>query len=282
MVNWNIFFAAHSSRSSNMYYIMDEMDPSFEEWESENVIESPNTPPVRKQTAARSSAAAAAPAALSSDAPNVSAARARTPSPNPQLPKQTPNKKNPEDDSLMPDSQNQQQQNVNQSQQQQNVNQSQQQNVNMNQNMNQQNVNQTQTQTPQQVNLNQQQQVNQLQELQSQVGDSKLEKSERQMNEQLFSPIIHFFAKSTNYDCMPPSVKLIVFDVDMPVKEAFAIATQNDLSFATLWDSQSGAIVGMITISDLIEILLDFRDKTNVIKDLIAQHNIRKWRGALW
>lgn len=51
-----------------------------------------------------------------------------------------------------------------------------------------------------------------------------------------------------------------------------------DISFASLWDSKSGELVGMLTVTDLIAILLHYHNKESVIKDLIAKESVRKWR----
>lgn len=96
---------------------------------------------------------------------------------------------------------------------------------------------------------------------------------------ELMQPIVDFYASRTNYDGMPISGKVFVFDIDLPVKEAFHVAAQNDLSFATLFDSKKGELVGMITVTDLMEIMLDFHDRTSVVQTLIDKQDIRKWRG---
>ena len=50
-----------------------------------------------------------------------------------------------------------------------------------------------------------------------------------------------------------------------------------DITFATLWDSKKQELVGMLTITDFIDILLHFHNKTNVIQEM-AEYQIRKWR----
>ncbi len=52
-----------------------------------------------------------------------------------------------------------------------------------------------------------------------------------------------------------------------------------DISFTTLWDSKEQQLVGMLTVTDLIDILLHYHDQTNVIKELISTNNIRQWRN---
>lgn len=43
----------------------------------------------------------------------------------------------------------------------------------------------------------------------------------------LVSPIIKFLKKHTCYDIMPSSTKVIVFDIDAKVKEAFKVAVES-------------------------------------------------------
>jgi hypothetical protein len=43
---------------------------------------------------------------------------------------------------------------------------------------------------------------------------------------ELSKPIIKFFKKHSAYDIMPSSTKVIVFDIDAKVKEAFSVAAE--------------------------------------------------------
>ncbi len=45
----------------------------------------------------------------------------------------------------------------------------------------------------------------------------------------LLQPIIKFYTAKRNYDCMPESGKVILFDIDLPVKDAFYAAATNGL-----------------------------------------------------
>lgn len=47
----------------------------------------------------------------------------------------------------------------------------------------------------------------------------------------LVSPIIKFLKKHTCYDVMPSSTKVIVFDIDAKVKEAFKVAVESSKFF---------------------------------------------------
>ncbi|KAL0483877.1 AMPK-gamma [Acrasis kona] len=95
---------------------------------------------------------------------------------------------------------------------------------------------------------------------------------------ELLSSVVSLFKKQTNYDCMPTSSKVMVFDMDLPIREAFSIAARNDIVFATLWDSTKSQLVGMLTVTDLIDLLIHFHDQTNVIQEIITHKRIREWR----
>jgi hypothetical protein len=49
------------------------------------------------------------------------------------------------------------------------------------------------------------------------------------IDEELLSPIVNFYKNQTNYDCMPMSCKVMVFDIDLPIREAFTIAARNGI-----------------------------------------------------
>uniref|UniRef100_A0A8B9KYQ2 Protein kinase, AMP-activated, gamma 3a non-catalytic subunit n=1 Tax=Astyanax mexicanus TaxID=7994 RepID=A0A8B9KYQ2_ASTMX len=57
------------------------------------------------------------------------------------------------------------------------------------------------------------------------------------------------------YDAIPTSCKLVVFDTTLPVKKAFFALVANGLRAAPLWDSKLQKFVGMLTITDFINIL---------------------------
>lgn len=43
------------------------------------------------------------------------------------------------------------------------------------------------------------------------------------------APVITFLKSRTAYDAMPVSSKIIIFDIDLPVKEAFVVAAENSI-----------------------------------------------------
>uniref|UniRef100_A0A8C5F4N3 Protein kinase, AMP-activated, gamma 3a non-catalytic subunit n=1 Tax=Gadus morhua TaxID=8049 RepID=A0A8C5F4N3_GADMO len=66
---------------------------------------------------------------------------------------------------------------------------------------------------------------------------------------------LNFMKSHTCYDAIPTSCKLVVFDTKLQVKKAFFALVANGLRAAPLWDSKLQRFVGMLTITDFINIL---------------------------
>ncbi|XP_074659072.1 uncharacterized protein LOC141911886 isoform X2 [Tubulanus polymorphus] len=108
------------------------------------------------------------------------------------------------------------------------------------------------------------------------------------------------FAKFTRahkcYDLIPTSSKLVVFDTQLNVKKAFFALVYNGVRAAPLWDSTSQHFVGMLTITDFINILQKYyksplaSDTTDAISgrspwqvkmEELEEHKIVTWKDAL-
>uniref|UniRef100_A0A670YL47 CBS domain-containing protein n=1 Tax=Pseudonaja textilis TaxID=8673 RepID=A0A670YL47_PSETE len=57
------------------------------------------------------------------------------------------------------------------------------------------------------------------------------------------------------YDAIPTSSKLVVFETTLQIKKAFLALVANGVRAAPLWDSKQQCFVGMLTITDFINIL---------------------------
>jgi len=91
----------------------------------------------------------------------------------------------------------------------------------------------------------------------------------------------NFLRSHTCYDIIPASGKSVVLDIDLSVKPAFHALEENGIKSAPLWDSTLHDYVGMITVSDFIDILLHFNKEptnTDSIFEELATHKIRTWR----
>ncbi|XP_036020617.1 5'-AMP-activated protein kinase subunit gamma-2 isoform X5 [Mus musculus] len=83
-----------------------------------------------------------------------------------------------------------------------------------------------------------------------------LEKLEFQEEEDSESGVYMRFMRSHKcYDIVPTSSKLVVFDTTLQVKKAFFALVANGVRAAPLWESKKQSFVGMLTITDFINIL---------------------------
>lgn len=80
------------------------------------------------------------------------------------------------------------------------------------------------------------------------------------------------------YDIIPTSSKLVVFDVSLQVKKAFFALVANGVRAAPLWDSKRQAFVGMLTITDFINILHRYYKSPLVQIYELEEHKIETWR----
>uniref|UniRef100_A0A8C2X174 Protein kinase, AMP-activated, gamma 3a non-catalytic subunit n=1 Tax=Cyclopterus lumpus TaxID=8103 RepID=A0A8C2X174_CYCLU len=66
---------------------------------------------------------------------------------------------------------------------------------------------------------------------------------------------MNFMKSHSCYDAIPTSCKLVIFDTKLQVRKAFYALVANGLRAAPLWDSKLQRFVGMLTITDFINIL---------------------------
>ena len=90
--------------------------------------------------------------------------------------------------------------------------------------------------------------------------------------------IKHFLKTHTCYDLVPQSGKVIVFDVDIPVKLCFYALVEHGVASAPLLDPATGRFVGMFTASDFIEIIRYFY-KRGSFTEAITDYSIHAWRA---
>lgn len=80
------------------------------------------------------------------------------------------------------------------------------------------------------------------------------------------------------YDLIPTSSKLVVFDTSLQVKKAFFALVTNGVRAAPLWDSKKQSFVGMLTITDFINILHRYYKSPMVQIYELEEHKIETWR----
>uniref|UniRef100_A0A3B4GAB3 5'-AMP-activated protein kinase subunit gamma-3-like n=1 Tax=Pundamilia nyererei TaxID=303518 RepID=A0A3B4GAB3_9CICH len=81
------------------------------------------------------------------------------------------------------------------------------------------------------------------------------------------------------YDAIPTSSKLVIFDTTLQVKKAFFALVANGVRAAPLWDSKLQCFVGMLTITDFINILHRYYKSPLVQIYELEDHKIETWRG---
>eukprot|EP00126_Sphaerothecum_destruens_P002918 Sdes_comp16323_c0_seq1m5686 len=80
------------------------------------------------------------------------------------------------------------------------------------------------------------------------------------------------------YDMLPISGKLVVFDTRLPVKKAFYALLQNDIRSAPLWCSKKQQFIGMLTITDFINILDRYYQKKPDNISELEEHQLASWK----
>ncbi|KAF7214977.1 5'-AMP-activated protein kinase subunit gamma-1 isoform X6 [Nothobranchius furzeri] len=90
---------------------------------------------------------------------------------------------------------------------------------------------------------------------------------------------LNFMKSHSCYDAIPISCKLVIFDTTLQVKKAFFALVANGLRAAPLWDSKLQRFVGMLTITDFINILHCYYKSPLVQMYGLESHKIETWRG---
>ncbi|XP_031413998.1 5'-AMP-activated protein kinase subunit gamma-3 isoform X5 [Clupea harengus] len=91
---------------------------------------------------------------------------------------------------------------------------------------------------------------------------------------------MNFMKKHCCYDAMPTSCKLVIFDTTLQVKKAFFALVANGLRAAPLWDNKLQRFVGMLTITDFINILHRYYTSPLVQIYELEEHKIETWRDV--
>ncbi|XP_045912855.1 5'-AMP-activated protein kinase subunit gamma-1 isoform X2 [Micropterus dolomieu] len=104
-------------------------------------------------------------------------------------------------------------------------------------------------------------------------------KQEIQKQEADATVYMNFMKSHSCYDAIPTSCKLVIFDTTLQVKKAFFALVANGLRAAPLWDSKLQRFVGMLTITDFINILHCYYKSPLVQMYELESHKIETWRG---
>ncbi|KAM9850586.1 5'-AMP-activated protein kinase subunit gamma-3b [Aulostomus maculatus] len=89
---------------------------------------------------------------------------------------------------------------------------------------------------------------------------------------------MNFMKSHCCYDAIPTSSKLVIFDTTLQVKKAFFALVANGVRAAPLWDNKLKCFVGMLTITDFINILHRYYKSPLVSIYELEEHKIETWR----
>jgi CBS domain-containing protein len=84
------------------------------------------------------------------------------------------------------------------------------------------------------------------------------------------------------YDIVPDSNKVVVFDTEIPVRLAFYALLEHDTPCAPLWDSHKNAFIGLMTASDVADIMRVFYSTgsgSNAAATALSGLTIAGWRA---
>ncbi|XP_074989806.1 5'-AMP-activated protein kinase subunit gamma-1 isoform X2 [Calonectris borealis] len=112
-------------------------------------------------------------------------------------------------------------------------------------------------------------------ELEGDTGGSRAREVPREPHRGAYAT---FMKSHRCYDLIPTSSKLVVFDTSLQVKKAFFALVTNGVRAAPLWDSKKQSFVGMLTITDFINILHRYYKSPMVQIYELEEHKIETWR----
>lgn len=92
--------------------------------------------------------------------------------------------------------------------------------------------------------------------------------------------LLNFFKYHKCYEILPKSAKVIIFDTQFLVRKTFPTLISHGIRSAPLWDATKKLLVGMITVTDFIRILLHYDAENLCIEDL-ERHSLHNWKKIL-
>ncbi|XP_063777919.1 5'-AMP-activated protein kinase subunit gamma-2 isoform X2 [Pseudophryne corroboree] len=106
----------------------------------------------------------------------------------------------------------------------------------------------------------------------------KLELEDEAVEESESDIYMRFMKSHKCYDIVPTSSKIVVFDTTLQVKKAFFALVANGVRAAPLWETKNQSFVGMLTITDFINILHRYYKSPMVQIYELEEHKIETWR----
>ncbi|CAF1563690.1 unnamed protein product [Rotaria sp. Silwood1] len=97
-------------------------------------------------------------------------------------------------------------------------------------------------------------------------------------NEEIYQS---FFITHTCYDCMPKSGKVLLLDARLSIRKAFFALVFNNVRAALVWNAATSSTIGLITISDFINMLIAAYDAKWNSLDTLETSSIFEWKHNL-
>ncbi|EDV27173.1 uncharacterized protein TRIADDRAFT_50086 [Trichoplax adhaerens] len=89
------------------------------------------------------------------------------------------------------------------------------------------------------------------------------------------------FLKSVKCEeLIPPSSKIVTLDTKLSMKKAFFALVANEIRSAPLWSSSEQRFVGMLTVTDFIEILRHYYKSPLIQITELEDHRIETWKST--
>jgi hypothetical protein len=85
-----------------------------------------------------------------------------------------------------------------------------------------------------------------------------------------------FFITHTCYDCMPKSGKVVLLDARLSIRKAFFALVFNSVRAALIWHAPTSSTIGLITISDFVNMLIAAYDSKWVEYCFVFLHSIAR------
>ncbi|KAL9190974.1 hypothetical protein ACHAXT_000680 [Thalassiosira profunda] len=83
--------------------------------------------------------------------------------------------------------------------------------------------------------------------------------------------IVSFLDSQTCYSVLRASGKVVVFDTRIPIQLAFYALVEHDMQAAPLWDPKSCQFVGILTVTDFIDVLRYYRETSSDVLALASR-----------
>lgn len=90
-----------------------------------------------------------------------------------------------------------------------------------------------------------------------------------------------FLSSRTTYDAMPKSGRVVVFDVNINLRLVLYALLEHEIRAAPLWNPSVQKLVGMVTMSDFVDVFTHCGKIGEYPADVLDFHTVLSWRTLL-